>query len=105
MGLLNPEQLVVAAVASCQLLSFLAVASRARVDVRSYQDEAEGMMPEGEPPLRLTEITLHPRISVAPGPSEERILHLVEIAHRECYVSNSLRTTIRIEPTVIIGPG
>ena len=103
-SLLNPEQLVVAAVASCQLLSFLAVASRARVDVQAYEDDAEGIMPEGEPPLRLTEVNLHPRIWVAPGPSEERILHLVEVAHRACYVSNSLRTNIRIESTVIISP-
>jgi organic hydroperoxide reductase OsmC/OhrA len=100
----NPEQLVVAAVVSCQCLSFLAVAARARLDVRSYEDEGEGVMPETESPLRLTAIMLHPRIRVAPGTAERRVLHLVEVAHRECYVANSLRTDIRIEPTVIIDP-
>lgn len=102
--LLNPEQLVVLAATSCQLLSFLAVAARARIDVRRYEDEGEGTMPEDDPPVRLTSIVLRPTIWVAAGPTEERIVHLVEVAHRECYVANSLRTDIRIEPTIIIEP-
>lgn len=102
--LLNPEQLLVTAVVSCQLLSFLAVAARARVEVRAYEDNGEGVMPEDEPPVRLTVIALHPRIRVAPGTSEARVLHLVEVAHRECFIANSLSTEIRIEPTVIIDP-
>ena len=103
--LLNPEQLLVTAVVSCQLLSFLAVAARARVEVRGYDDNGEGMMPEDEPPVRLTVITLHPRIRVAPGTNEARVLHLVEVAHRECFVANFLNTDIRIEPTVIVDSG
>jgi organic hydroperoxide reductase OsmC/OhrA len=102
--MLNPEQLVVLAAASCQLLSFLAVAARARIDVRRYEDQGEGTMPEDDPPTRLTSIVLRPTIWVAAGQTEERIAHLVEVAHRECYVANSLRTDIRIEPTIIIEP-
>jgi organic hydroperoxide reductase OsmC/OhrA len=102
--ILNPEQLVVLAASSCQLLSFLAVASRARIDVRRYEDEGEGTMPEDDPPTRLTSIVLRPTIWVATGPTQERIAHLVEVAHRECYVANSLRTDIRVEPTIIIEP-
>jgi organic hydroperoxide reductase OsmC/OhrA len=100
-ALLNPEQLLVLAAASCQLLSFLAVASRARIDVRRYVDEGTGTMAEDDPPTRLTSIVLTPTIWVAPGPSDERVAHLVEVAHRECYVANSLRTDIWVEPTII----
>jgi organic hydroperoxide reductase OsmC/OhrA len=99
--LLNPEQLLVLAAASCQLLSFLAVAARARIDVRRYVDEGKGTMAEDDLPTRLTSIVLTPTIWVAPGPSGERVAHLVEVAHRECYVANSLRTDIRVEPTII----
>lgn len=102
--LLNPEQLVVLAAASCQLLSFLAVAARARIEVLRYEDEGEGTMPEDDPPTRLTSIVLRPTICVSSGPTEERIAHLVEVAHRECYVANSLRAEIRVEPTIIIEP-
>jgi organic hydroperoxide reductase OsmC/OhrA len=99
-GQLNPEQLVVLAAASCQLLSFLAVAARARIDVRDYRDEATAAMPEGERPVRLAEIVLRPRITLATGPSEERVRHLVEVAHRECYIANSLATPVRVEPLI-----
>ncbi len=98
--LLDPERLVVMAASSCQLLSFLAVAARARVDVRAYRDDAEGVMPEDDPPVRLTRIVLRPQIDVVEGPSEERVQHLVEVAHRECYVANSLRTEVVVEPDV-----
>ena len=99
-ALLNPEQLVVLAASSCQLLSFLAVAARARVDVLAYDDEGEGVMPEDDPPARLTRIVLRPRITVAAGPTEERVRHLVEVGHRECFIANSLTTEIVVEPTI-----
>jgi organic hydroperoxide reductase OsmC/OhrA len=103
-ALLNPEQLVVLAASSCQLLSFLAVAARARVEVVRYADQGEGVMPEHDAPVRLTSIVLRPTIWVAPGTDEQRVRHLVEVAHRECYVANSLRTEVRVEPTVVVGP-
>jgi len=99
-SLLNPEQLVVLAASSCQLLSFLAVAARARIDVLEYDDEAEAIMPEDDRPVRLTQITLRPTIVVADGPSEDRVRHLCEVAHRECFIANSLRTEVIVQPTV-----
>jgi organic hydroperoxide reductase OsmC/OhrA len=99
---LNPEQLMVAAVSSCQLLSFLAVAARARVQVLEYDDHAEAEMPEEDKPMRLTRIILRPRIVVGPGVKEERILKLTEMAHKQCYISNSLSTEIAVEPTIEI---
>lgn len=104
-ALLNPEQLVVLAASSCQLLSFLAVAARARIDVRSYEDDAEATMPEDDPPMRLTAITLRPRVLVGPGPTVARVEHLLEVAHRECFIANSLRSEISVEPTVTIADG
>ncbi|MBV8951820.1 MAG: OsmC family protein [Actinobacteria bacterium] len=101
-ALLNPEQLLVLAAASCQLLSFLAVASRARLDVLAYDDTAEGVMPD-EPRTSVTEIVLRPRIAVAAGVDAERVTHLCDVAHRECFIANSLRTEIRIEPTIVRG--
>ena len=96
---LNPEQLVVAAAASCQLLSFLAVAARARLDVVDYVDHAEGYMPEDDPPMRITRIVLRPRIRVRGTVDEDRLRHLCEVAHRECFIANSLSSEMVIEPT------
>jgi organic hydroperoxide reductase OsmC/OhrA len=100
--LLNPEQLVLMAASSCQLLSFLAVAARARIDVLEYDDNAEAMMPEDDRPMRITRITLRPHVVVVEGPSVERVEHLLEVAHRECFIASSLRSEITLEPTVEI---
>lgn len=98
---LNPEQLLLAAAASCQLLSFLAVAARARVDVLAYSDDAEAEMPEDDPPTRITVIRLRPRITVAAGTNLDKVRRLVGLAHDECYVASSLSTTIDIEATLL----
>jgi len=96
----NPEQLLVLAASSCQLLSFLAVAARARVDVVAYEDDAEGEMPEHEHPLRIARITLKPTITVAGrAPDDARLRQLVETAHRHCFVANSLTSEIVLAPT------
>jgi organic hydroperoxide reductase OsmC/OhrA len=98
--LLNPEQLLAAAASSCQMLSFLAYAARARIDIVSYVDEAEAVMPEDNSPMRITEIVLRPRIVVAGEADEERVRHLVERAHHACFIANSLRSEITIEPRI-----
>jgi organic hydroperoxide reductase OsmC/OhrA len=101
-ALANPEQLVVLAASSCQLLSFLAVAARARLDVRAYHDDARGEMPEGDRPVRITRIVLRPRITLGPGSDPGRVPRLVEVAHRECFIANSLRSDVVVEPVVVV---
>ncbi len=101
-ALVNPEQLLVLAASSCQLLSFLAVAARARIDVVSYTDDAEAVMPEDDPPMRVTAITLRPQIRVRGAVEESRLRHLCDVAHRECFIANSLTSDIRVEPTFTI---
>ncbi len=102
---LNPEQLLVMAASSCQLLSFLAVAARARLDVVAYADRAEAEMPEDDLPMRLTTIRLRPHITLTAGAggaqaTDERVRQLVELAHKECFIANSLRTEITVDPVI-----
>jgi organic hydroperoxide reductase OsmC/OhrA len=98
---LNPEQLVVMAASSCQLLFFLHLASKARIDVVEYEDDADAEMPEN----RLTRITLRPRIVVTSETTEERVRKLVELAHEHCYIANSLNSEVLIEPRVELRQG
>jgi len=88
------------AASSCQLLWFLHLAAKARIDVVAYDDEAAALMPEDVEPVRITEITLRPRIAVAGDASEERIRKLLETAHEHCFVANSLTSAMSIDPTV-----
>jgi organic hydroperoxide reductase OsmC/OhrA len=98
--LLNPEQLVVIAASSCQLLWFLHLAAKARIDVVEYEDEADAEMPEDDEPVRITRITLRPRILIAGDCSTERVRKLAELAHERCYVANSLRSEVLLEPLI-----
>jgi organic hydroperoxide reductase OsmC/OhrA len=98
--LMNPEGLLLAAASSCQMLSFLALAARSRVDVLAYDDDAEAVMPEDDEPVRITRITLRPRIQVAAGSNLARARRLVQKAHDTCYVANSLRTEIEIDASI-----
>ena len=76
--------------------SFLAVAARARIDVVEYVDDAEGFMPDDLKPMRITEIRLRPRITVRGSVTEPRVRHLCEVAHRECYIANS------VDPDIVL---
>jgi organic hydroperoxide reductase OsmC/OhrA len=57
-------------------------------------------MPEAQEPVRITDVTLRPRIAVAGEASEERVQWLVETAHGYGFIANSLRCAMTIEATV-----
>ncbi|MEV6595790.1 OsmC family protein [Actinoplanes sp. NPDC051346] len=98
--LLNPEQLVVLAAASCQLLSFLSVAARKHVDVVRYTDDATGFLSEDLRHARIELIELNPVVHVVAGTDEELVLRLVEQAHEECYIARSLISEVTVGATV-----
>lgn len=96
----DPEEALVASVASCHMLWFLDLARRAGLDVISYHDDAAGQMGRiGEGRYALTRITLRPRIAFAgsvPDPAELDALH--HQAHERCFIANSLKTKVVVEP-------
>jgi organic hydroperoxide reductase OsmC/OhrA len=94
-ALVNPEQLVLAAASSCQLLSFLAVAARSGVDVGAYVDDSTAVMPQDRAPVRITEITLRPTITVR-GVDPARVERMVRVAHDQCYVANTLNASVDV---------
>jgi organic hydroperoxide reductase OsmC/OhrA len=99
-ALLNPEQLVVLAASSCQLLAFLSLAARRHLDVVRYTDDATGHLSADLRRARIERIELAPVIHVAAGTDEALALALVEQAHADCYIANSLNSTVTIAATV-----
>ncbi|WP_396657061.1 OsmC family protein [Microbacterium sp.] len=99
----NPEQLLLAAVSSCQLLSFLALAALERVDVVSYRDDAAAVMPAGAEPMRITRIDLAPRVQVR-GADRDEVVRLIHRAHDTCYVANSLSAEVVVAPSIEVLP-
>jgi organic hydroperoxide reductase OsmC/OhrA len=99
--MLNPEQLLVMAASSCQLLSFLAVAARQGVTVLSYTDDAQGWMDVADKPVRVGRIRLSPVIEVAGAVDRDEVLRMSEQAHEECFIANSLTTAIELDVTAV----
>jgi organic hydroperoxide reductase OsmC/OhrA len=102
---LNPEQLLVMAASSCQLLSFLAVAANGGVEVLDYTDEATGTMSKRDRPMRITTITLRPRVTVAAGTDPAEVVRLLERGHEECFIARSVTSQIVLDPTVVVLDG
>lgn len=97
----DPEEAFVAAVSSCHMLWFLSIAAERGLVVDRYEDEALGTMSRIAPGRQaITTIVLRPRIAFAgasePAPADIEALH--EAAHERCFIANSVKTEIRIEP-------
>ena len=91
----NPEQLLLASISACHKLWFLHLAAEAGLVVTAYADEAEGVMMEDGDSGRFTQVTLHPRVTLAEG-DPHRVASLHEAAHRSCFVANSLSFPVHI---------
>jgi peroxiredoxin-like protein len=96
----SPEHLLLAAVESCFLLTFRAVAKASRIEFVSLSVESEGVVDRGDGAMRFTEIVLRPRITLPAGMDWVAVRRALEKAERTCLVSASLRTPIRLEPEI-----
>jgi organic hydroperoxide reductase OsmC/OhrA len=96
----DPEEAFVAALSSCHMLFFLAFAARAGLVVDRYRDDAVGVLGKDERGLTaMTVVTLRPIAEFsAPGPDPETLAELHHRAHEACYIANSVRTEVRVEP-------
>ena len=97
----DPEEAYVAAVSSCHMLTFLFLASKKKVAVSSYIDDAVGIMtPNTAGKLWVSKVTLRPKIVFEGNvPTPEIVQTLHDRAHEECYIANSVRTEITVECT------
>jgi organic hydroperoxide reductase OsmC/OhrA len=100
----DPEEAFVAALSSCHMLFFLAIAAKKQFIVERYQDRAIGIMDKNEAgKLAITEIHLHPDIKFRGDclPTSAQISAIHEQAHHQCFLANSVKAslTIHSEPT------
>jgi organic hydroperoxide reductase OsmC/OhrA len=96
-ALVDPEEAFVASVASCHMLTFLALAARKRMVVESYEDAAVGVMEKNDDgKLAVTRVVLDPKVvfSGDKAPNVEQLAQLHERAHQHCFIANSVRSEI-----------
>jgi len=95
----DPEEAFVSSLASCHMLSFLAIAARKRIVVDSYEDEAVGTLEKNaDGKLAITRVVLRPRIAFAIQQDEQTLRDIHHRAHVECFIANSVKTEVTIEP-------
>ncbi|MGN7976783.1 OsmC family protein [Microbacterium sp. 22195] len=99
----NPEDMLIAALAECHLLSYLHACVTAGVVVTSYRDEATGLMREdGRGGGAFAEVVLHPQVTVADPSMIEAAEQAHHQAHDWCFISNSVNFPVRHEATVTV---
>jgi organic hydroperoxide reductase OsmC/OhrA len=100
-ALVNPEEAFVAALSSCHMLTFLAIAAKKRFSLDSYSDEAVGYLEKNEHgQLAMTRVILRPRIQWSEGAtvSQQDLDRLHHQAHEGCFIANSVTTNVTVEP-------
>jgi organic hydroperoxide reductase OsmC/OhrA len=94
----DPEEMLVAALSNCHMLSFLHVARLAGFTVAAYRDHAEGVMEDIAPGKQaVTKVVLHPKIEwMGSAPDKEKLEHMHHEAHETCFIANSVRTVVTV---------
>ncbi|WP_308491439.1 OsmC family protein [Microbacterium terrisoli] len=99
----NPEDMLVAALSECHLLSYLHAAVKAGVVVTGYDDEATGVMAEdGRGGGAFTEVVLRPHVTVAEAAMVDAATAAHRQAHEWCFIANSVNFPVRVEPEVAV---
>ena len=97
----DPEEAFVASLSSCHMLWFLSLAAEQGYCIDDYEDSAAGTMGrDAAGRVAILQVTLRPKVTCSgakqPGADELRALH--HAAHERCFIANSVRTELRIEP-------
>ena len=98
---IDPEEAFVASLSSCHMLTFVWLAYRGGFQVDRYEDEAVGVTTKNEKgALWVSQVTLRPRVAYSgpklPTPAEQERMH--HLAHEQCFIANSVKTDIKVEP-------
>jgi organic hydroperoxide reductase OsmC/OhrA len=96
----NPEDLLMIALPSCHMLSYLAVCAHAGIAVVSYEDSAVGTLARRDGRVKFVDALLRPRVVVEEGSDIARARALHEKAHNICIIVNSVNFPVRHEAEV-----
>jgi len=96
----NPEEALAAALSSCHMMTFIALAAKARWKLEKYRDRAVAVLGKTEDGrTRVSEIVLHPVTEFEPGHEigSDKLNEMHERAHRYCFVANAISCEMRVE--------
>lgn len=100
---IDPEEAFLASLSSCHMLFFLSIAAKKKFVVDQYVDNAIGVMEKDQGGnMSMTKVTLRPKVAFAGDrkPSSDQIEKIHTLAHEQCFIANSVKTRVVIEPAV-----
>jgi peroxiredoxin-like protein len=97
----SPEDLFVATIANCFLMTFKAVSSLSKLDWISLDVNAEGILDKVESKMQFTKVILNATLKIQEGGNSERAIRIMEKAEQNCLVTNSIKTKVLLSPFVI----
>ena len=92
----DPEDMLVAALSSCHMLSFLAICAKKRITIDAYDDEATGWLENEGGKLWMTRVVLRPKVRT--DAAAETLAEIHHLAHEACFIANSVKTEVVVEP-------
>lgn len=98
----NPEDLLLASLSACHMLSYLALCARDKIAVRAYRDEATGTMAIQAGRMCFVSVMLRPQVVIAEPDKLERARALHADAHAGCFIANSVNFPVGHTPAVTV---
>lgn len=98
----SPEHFFVAAVESCLMTTFLAIAENSKLDFISFKSKTVGKLGKVEGKFQMTEIILKPVLEITDENNAERAKRIIEKSEKICLISNSIKTKITLETEIVI---
>jgi organic hydroperoxide reductase OsmC/OhrA len=101
-GIWSPEHLLVAAVNSCLMTTFLAIAENSKFEFIGFTSNANGKLEKVDGKYMISEIVLSPILTIKSDAEKEKALKLLDKSEAACLISNSVKSKIVFDPTITI---
>ncbi len=99
-GIWSPEHLFTAAVSSCLMTTFLAIAENSKLDFIDFSCQSKGKLEQVEGKFLMTQITLEPTVTISDEKDRERAEKVLQKSERACLVSNSIKSEVIMVPNI-----
>jgi peroxiredoxin-like protein len=104
-GIWSPEHLFTAAVSSCFMTTFLAVAENSQLEFISFQCKSKGKLEKVERNLVMSEIILEPHLIISHEQDREKAEKVLQKAEAACLITNSIKSKVTMTPSIVVKTG
>lgn len=101
-GIWSPEHLFTAAVASCFMTTFLAIAENSKLNFKAFNCKAKGKLEQLDGKPAMTEVRVFPTVTLLSDADRERALRILTKTENACLITNSIKASVIMEPSLQI---